>query len=84
MTKTVMVQSEKGNFGTCSCGGEVLFYSHHGVQCKKCGKLYGVWYFKRKTRNPEATLSENKNTSTSTLSGIPIPMGDISQQVTIK
>jgi hypothetical protein len=45
--RLIEVVEEKGIFGKCSCGGEVLFYSDSGVRCKRCGKLYGTW-FKRK------------------------------------
>lgn len=33
----------RGIFCSCSCGGEVLFYSDKGVRCSTCGKLYGIW-----------------------------------------
>jgi len=33
----------KGEFGPCSCGGKVLYYTDRGVRCSTCGKLYGVW-----------------------------------------
>ena len=44
LSKATVVLMDKGMFGACSCGGDVLFYSDHGVQCRKCSKLYGVWY----------------------------------------
>lgn len=37
----------KGIFGSCACGGEVLYYTDKGVRCSTCGKLYGVWTDKR-------------------------------------
>ena len=33
----------KGVFGSCSCAGEVLYYTDRGVRCSTCGKVYGVW-----------------------------------------
>lgn len=33
----------KGVFGSCACGGKVLYYTDKGVRCSTCGKLYGVW-----------------------------------------
>jgi len=47
--RLIQVVEEKGVFGKCSCGGEVLFYSDAGVRCKKCGKLYGTWFQRRKS-----------------------------------
>jgi hypothetical protein len=34
---------EKGVYGKCSCGGDILFYSNYGVRCSSCNKLYGLW-----------------------------------------
>jgi len=34
---------ERGVYGKCSCGGDILFYSNYAVKCKECGKLYGLW-----------------------------------------
>ncbi|MCP8308331.1 MAG: hypothetical protein H3Z54_06515 [archaeon] len=47
--RLIQVVVEKGIFGKCSCGGEVLFYSDQGVRCKKCGKLYGTWFQRKKS-----------------------------------
>jgi len=33
----------KGVFGSCSCGGQVLYYTDRGVRCSTCGKVYGIW-----------------------------------------
>ena len=33
----------KGVFSSCSCGGNVLYYTDRGVRCSTCGKVYGVW-----------------------------------------
>lgn len=33
----------KGVFASCSCRGEVLYYTDMGVRCSTCGKLYGIW-----------------------------------------
>ncbi|MGQ9468211.1 MAG: hypothetical protein ACUVTD_00015 [Nitrososphaerales archaeon] len=46
--RLIQVLEEKGVFGKCSCGGEILFYSDSGVRCKKCGKLYGTWFKREK------------------------------------
>lgn len=37
----------KGIFGPCACGGEVLYYTDKGVRCSTCGKLYGIWTDRR-------------------------------------
>lgn len=47
--RLIQVVEEKGIFGKCSCGEEVLFYSDSGVRCKKCGKLYGTWFKRKKS-----------------------------------
>ncbi len=39
----------KGVFGSCSCGGQVLYYTDKGVRCSTCGKLYGVWANRHRT-----------------------------------
>lgn len=67
-----IILKEGGVFGKCSCGAEVLFYSNHGVQCKKCGKLYGVWHFRRKKKGSDETFKND--TSTYVRGGIPIPL----------
>lgn len=41
--RTITVLETRGEFGICSCGGKVLYYSDSGVKCESCGKLYGVW-----------------------------------------
>lgn len=71
MKTAVTMIKEGGVFGKCSCGAEVIFYSNHGVQCKKCDKLYGVWHYIRK-KNSNETL-KNK-TSTYIGGGTPIPL----------
>lgn len=45
--EAAIVLNDKGVFGICSCGGEVMFYSNRGVLCTRCGKLYGVWQYRR-------------------------------------
>ncbi len=51
--RLVQVIKDRGSFGTCSCGGEVLFYTDSGVKCSTCGKLYGLWYLRRKANKQE-------------------------------
>jgi len=46
--RLIQVVEERDVFGKCSCGGEVLFYSDSGVRCKKCGKLYGTWFQRKR------------------------------------
>lgn len=41
--RTITVLETRGVFGTCKCGGKVLYYSDSGVKCESCSKLYGVW-----------------------------------------
>ena len=41
--RTITVLETRGQFGNCTCGGRVLYYSDSGVKCEACGKLYGVW-----------------------------------------
>ena len=41
--RIVEVMGSKGEFGTCTCSGKVLYYSDFAVKCESCGKLYGVW-----------------------------------------
>jgi hypothetical protein len=41
-----------GVFGTCTCGGDVVYYANRGVMCHDCGKLYGVWYYRRGKPKP--------------------------------
>ncbi|MCP8321627.1 MAG: hypothetical protein H3Z52_11920 [archaeon] len=65
--RLIQVVKEKGIFGKCSCGGEVLFYSDAGVRCKKCGKLYGTWFQRRKSaikRSHENSLMKEVEEST--------------------
>ncbi len=40
----IQVIEERGIYGKCSCGGDLLFYSDQGIRCKECGKLYAFWY----------------------------------------
>jgi hypothetical protein len=55
--KEPIVLSDKGVFGVCSCGGEIMFYSNRGVLCARCGKLYGVWQYRRgRKKNPYSVL----------------------------
>jgi len=52
-----IILTDKGVFGVCSCGGDIMFYSNRGVLCRRCGKLYGTWQYKRgKKRNPYRLL----------------------------
>ena len=46
--RTITVLETRGVFGTCNCGGRVLYYSDSGVKCESCGKLYGVWITRQK------------------------------------
>ncbi|MCS4538721.1 MAG: hypothetical protein HYY67_07690 [Thaumarchaeota archaeon] len=46
--RTITVLETRGVFGTCNCGGRVLYYSDSGVKCESCGKLYGVWSIRHK------------------------------------
>ena len=62
---------EKGTFGSCSCGGDVSFYSNRGVQCDRCGKLYGVWYYVRKKVAKDTCKTD---TSSTMLVGTPMLM----------
>ncbi|MEE8186282.1 MAG: hypothetical protein V3U49_02170 [Nitrososphaerales archaeon] len=41
--RIVEVLDGKGEFGSCTCGGIIKFYSDAGVKCSSCNKLYGVW-----------------------------------------
>ncbi|MEM2955750.1 MAG: hypothetical protein QXM25_03435, partial [Nitrososphaerales archaeon] len=58
--RLIEVVEEKGVFGKCSCGGDVLYYSDSGVRCKKCGKLYGTWFKRKKLaiKHSEETLKK--------------------------
>jgi len=52
-TKTIWrIESlpSKGVFCSCSCGGEVLYYSDKGVRCSTCGKLYGIYTNNRQSQ----------------------------------
>jgi hypothetical protein len=52
-TKTIWrIESlaSKGVFSSCSCGGEVLYYSDKGVRCSTCGKLYAIWTNNRQSQ----------------------------------
>jgi len=52
-----IILTDKGVFGLCSCGGDIMFYSNRGVLCTRCGKLYGTWQYRRgKKRNPYRLL----------------------------
>jgi hypothetical protein len=52
-----IVLPEKGVFGVCSCGGDIMFYSNRGVLCSRCGKLYGTWQYRRgRKKNPYRML----------------------------
>jgi len=48
--RLVQIVKERESFGECSCGGEVLFYTDSGVKCSVCGKLYGIWYLRKKAK----------------------------------
>jgi len=39
--------TNRGIYGTCTCGGNVFYFSNRGVMCDTCRKLYGVWQNKR-------------------------------------
>ncbi|MGQ9719448.1 MAG: hypothetical protein ACUVWK_06410 [Nitrososphaerales archaeon] len=56
--RTIQVVEERGAYGKCTCGGEVLFYSDFGVRCKACGKLYGTWFHRKRAaiRHSQETL----------------------------
>jgi hypothetical protein len=30
-------------WGSCGCGGKIVYYTDFGVRCEKCKKLYGTW-----------------------------------------
>jgi hypothetical protein len=34
---------DKNPWGSCGCGGKILYYNDFGVRCEQCGKLYGTW-----------------------------------------
>jgi len=52
-----IILTDKGVFGLCSCGGEIMFYSNRGVLCTRCGKLYGTWQYRRgRKKNPYRLL----------------------------
>ena len=53
----------RGVFGTCNCGGRVLYYSDSGVKCESCGKLYGVWSNRRRalTKRSQDLLERTQN-----------------------
>ncbi|MEM1993912.1 MAG: hypothetical protein QXW32_00310 [Nitrososphaerales archaeon] len=54
-----IILNDKGVFGVCSCGGDVMFYSNRGVLCTKCGKLYGIWQYRRgRKKNPYRLLEQ--------------------------
>jgi hypothetical protein len=54
IVRLVEVIKAKGEYGTCSCGGSVVYYTDAGVKCSECGKLYGLWYTRRvKQASPE-------------------------------
>jgi hypothetical protein len=38
---------EFGEYGTCSCNGRILYYKHSGVLCSLCGRLYGIWSYRK-------------------------------------
>jgi hypothetical protein len=60
--RLIQIIEEKGIYGKCSCGGNLLFYSDQGIRCEECGKLYGLWYnslndsLKRRLSSKEAKL----------------------------
>jgi len=56
-----IVLADKGVFGICSCGGDIMFYSNRGVLCTSCGKLYGTWQFRRgRKKNPYRLLEQQQ------------------------
>ncbi|MEM3437486.1 MAG: hypothetical protein QXP55_02980 [Nitrososphaerales archaeon] len=58
--RLIQVVEEKGVFGKCSCGDDILYYSDSGVRCKKCSKLYGTWFKRKKSaiKHSEETLKK--------------------------
>lgn len=44
MQRTINVIETRGQFGQCTFGGRVMYYTDSGVKCESCGKLYGVWH----------------------------------------
>lgn len=67
IVRLIQVVEERGVFGKCSCGGEVLFYSDSGVRCKKCGKLYGTWFQRKRLaikQSQESLLKKEVEEST--------------------
>lgn len=50
VVRQIFVLEDRGVFGTCSCGGDVKFYTDSGVKCSVCGKLYGLWYIRKKKK----------------------------------
>jgi hypothetical protein len=61
--RLIQVVKEKGIFGKCSCGDDILYYSDSGVRCKNCGKLYGTWFNKKRSaiKHSEETLKKIEN-----------------------
>ena len=37
------IVAERGAWGSCGCGGRIVYYTDFGVRCEKCSKLYGTW-----------------------------------------
>ncbi|MEM3383069.1 MAG: hypothetical protein QXL52_04500 [Nitrososphaerales archaeon] len=58
--RLIQVIEEKGIFGKCSCGDNILYYSDSGVRCRKCSKLYGTWFKRKKSamKHSEGTLKK--------------------------
>lgn len=48
--RLVTTLKEKGVWGTCSCGGDLLYFSDHGIKCVDCGKLYATWFLRRRQK----------------------------------
>lgn len=70
------ILKDRGVFGTCSCGGDVVFYSNHGVQCKRCGKLYGIW--QRRKKKQFKVEEKPKTESNPILGAAVIPLTELS------
>lgn len=40
---STIVLNDHGIWGSCACGGKIVYFADSGVRCKKCKKLYGTW-----------------------------------------
>ena len=55
--RIVEVVEEKGEYGSCNCGGIIRFYSDAGVKCSSCNKLFGVWTGRRSSSVPKDQMN---------------------------